>query len=709
MQRFIPVALCCAAVLAFGVVFVGLGTSLRAQAPAVQPVAVDPCAAPANKIVAENCRPGNRREEWDVNGGGDPEIQGFSTDISVNIGETVEFKIKTHSPRYRIDIYRMGWYGGSGARLIESIRPSATLPQAQPPCRVHTNFRFVDCGNWRVSASWQVPADGVSGVYVARLVREDDDPEPWQEFGFGLFPTHIPPEGPHAYGANGLGTLADTLEEKRASHIIFVVRDDAGRSDVLVQTADPTWVAFNRYGGSSLYGAWSAVDGLGAAKNDRSRAFMASYNRPNTNRDGEINDQFFSGEYPLVRWLERNGYDVSYFSGVDTDRRGEDIQDHKIFISGGHDAYWSNAQRMHVEAARDAGVHLAFMGGGVSMWKARYRQSLEGLQGSDTPYRTLASFRETVSHGKMDTQNGFGNKENLWTGTWRDPREFNPEGADPENALTGTINTVGSFRNDRLHVPAGYGQRRFWRNTEVAGLEDGEMSVFGRGVLGHEWDQDIDNGVRPSGLIRLSETTVDNVAYMQDWGSIYDSGSATHHLTLYRASSGALVFSAGSAQYSWGLDDLHTYWTRPDGGRVRHDLMGAVPAMQQATVNLLADMEVQPASLQPELMPAEASQDRTGPLAQIMVPSNGDAVGKVVTIEGTAVDQDGGVVSAVEVSTDGGTTWHPANGTETWRYEWQVPAGLTKSTILSRATDDSANLGAPSPGVSVRGPVARTW
>jgi hypothetical protein len=709
MQNCIRVVVCATTVFVLGMLLVGFGSGLRAEETAVQPTGADPCVAPGNKIVAENCRPGNRREEWDVNGGGDPEIQGFATDISVNIGETVEFKIKTHSPRYRIDIYRMGWYGGSGARLIESIRPSAMLPQAQPPCRVHRNFRFVDCGNWRVSASWQVPADGVSGVYVARLVREDDDPEPWQEFGFGLFPTHRPPEGPHAYGANGLGTLVDTLEEKRASHIIFVVRDDAGRSDVLVQTADPTWVAFNRYGGSNLYGAWSAVDGLGAAGNDRARAFMASYNRPNTNRDGDINDQFFSGEYPMVRWLERNGYDVSYFSGVDTDRRGEDIQDHKIFVSGGHDAYWSDAQRMHVEAARDAGVHLAFMGGGVSMWKTRYRPSLEGLQGSDTPYRTLVSFRETVSHGRMDTQNGFGNKEDLWTGTWRDPREFNPEGAHPENALTGTINTVGSFRNDRLHVPASYGQRRFWRNTEVAGLEDGEMSVFGRGVLGHEWDQDIDNGVRPSGLIRLSETTVDNVAYLQDWGSVYDSGSATHHLTLYRASSGALVFSAGSAQYSWGLDDLHTYWTRPDGGRVRHDLMGAVPAMQQATVNLLADMEVQPASLQPELMPAEASQDRTGPLAQIMVPSNGDAVGTVVTIEGTAVDQDGGVVSAVEVSTDGGITWHPANGTETWRYEWQVPPGLAKSTILSRATDDSANLGPLSPVVRVRGAVTQSW
>ena len=92
-----------------------------------------------------------------------------------------------------------------------------------------------------------------------------------------------------------------------------------------------------------------------------------------------------------------------------------------------------------------------------------------------------------------------------------------------------------------------------------------------------------------------------------------------------------------------------------------------------------------------------------------MVPSNGDAVGTVVTIEGTAVGQDGGVVSAVEVSTDGGITWHPANGTETWRYEWQVPPGLTKSTILSRATDDSANLGPLSSGVRVRGAVTQSW
>lgn len=676
---------------------IGPDASLRAQATAAQPAA-DPCAAPANRIVAENCLPGNPREEWDVNAQGDPEIQGFATDMSVNLGETVEFKVKTHSPSYRIDIYRMGWYGGNGARLIETIRPSVPLPQAQPDCRVHTNMRFVDCGNWRVSASWQVPADGVSGVYAARLVREDDEPEPWTVEGERGFPTDRPPTGPHAYGANGLGALRDALVEKRASHILFLVRDDAGGSDVLVQTADPTWVAHNRYGGASLYGSWSAVDGGGGGGDVRSRGYMASYNRPLTNRLGDLSEEFFSAEYPLVRWLERNGYDVSYFAGVDTDRRGEQLTDHRVFISAGHDAYWTRAQRENVEAARDAGVHLAFLGGGVSMWKSRY---LPSLAPSETPYRTLVSFRETVAHGKLDPQ------KELWTGTWRDPREFNPEGADPENALTGTIATVGAFRNDRLHIPASYGQRRFWRNTEVEQLEGEATAVFGRGVLGHEWDQDIDNGVRPAGLIRLSETTVDNVAYVQDWGSVYDSGSATHHLTMYRAPSGALVFSAGSVQYSWGLDDLHTYFTTPSG-RVRPDPMGAEPAIQQATVNLLADMGLQPASLQPELMGAEPSQDAAGPLAEIAEPRDGTAVRRTVRVAGTAVERGGGVVAAVEVSTDGGVTWHPANGTGQWHYEWTVPAGLSETVILSRAVDDSGNIGPTSSAVTVRGPKART-
>src|SRR3954466_7696779 len=150
-----------------------------AQAPAAQgvrPAAVNPCTAPANKVVAENCKPGNPRTDWDVNAEGDPTIQGFATEMSVNLGESVDFKIRSDASRYRIDVYRMGCYGGNGARLIQTIRPSAALPQAQPLC-ITAPQRLVDCGSWKTSASWRVPADAVSGGYVARLVGGDDAPQ----------------------------------------------------------------------------------------------------------------------------------------------------------------------------------------------------------------------------------------------------------------------------------------------------------------------------------------------------------------------------------------------------------------------------------------------------------------------------------------------------------------------------------------------------
>ncbi len=82
-----------------------------------------------------------------------------------------------------------------------------------------------------------------------------------------------------------------------------------------------------------------------------------SYNRPFTTRGSPVEDWLFNAEYPLVRWLERNGYDVSYSTDVDTDRRGTELLEHQVFISIGHDEYWSRGAREAVAAARDAGVH----------------------------------------------------------------------------------------------------------------------------------------------------------------------------------------------------------------------------------------------------------------------------------------------------------------------------------------------------------------
>ena len=136
--------------------------------------AVDPCApATFHAIACENTLPGSPQSEWDVSGEGSPSIQGFATDISVDQGGRVDFKVDTSSTDYRLDIYRLGWYGGDGARRVDTIQPSAALPQNQPACLNDPATGLIDCGNWSVSASWVVPSTAVSGVYIARLVRED--------------------------------------------------------------------------------------------------------------------------------------------------------------------------------------------------------------------------------------------------------------------------------------------------------------------------------------------------------------------------------------------------------------------------------------------------------------------------------------------------------------------------------------------------------
>src|SRR6185437_5776036 len=243
------------------------------------------CAPPANAIVAENCLPGNPQSEWDVSTGdaGDPSIQGFATDISVNRGGTVSFKIKTDARAYSINIYRMGYYAGMGARKVATIKPSAALPQTQPACLTNPAAGLVDCGNWAVSASWQVPASATSGIYFAHLIRTD--------------------------------TGGD-------SHIVFIVRNDSGRSAILFQTGDESWQAYNYYGGGSLYGPSSASFDL------NNRAFKVSYNRPFSTRSfgDESATWVFGSEYPMIRWLESNGYDVSYFTGVDAARSGSLIK-----------------------------------------------------------------------------------------------------------------------------------------------------------------------------------------------------------------------------------------------------------------------------------------------------------------------------------------------------------------------------------------------
>jgi hypothetical protein len=209
-------------------------------------------------------------------------------------------------------------------------------------------------------------------------------------------------------------------------------------------------------------------------------------------------------------------------------------------------------------------------------------------------------------------------------------------------------------------------------------------------VLGYEWDEDRDNGFRPPGAIKLSTTTVGVSQYLLDYGNTTGPGTATHNLTLYKAPSGALVFGAGTTRWSWGLDSDHI-----------NETSTVDPRMQQATVNLFADMGIQPDSLQAGIVRATASTDTTAPTSSIVTPTGGTSfpVGQTVTITGTASDT-GGRVGGVEVSVDNGTSWHPAAGRENWSYSWR-PATPGTAVIKSRATDDSLNTQTPGGGVTV--------
>lgn len=587
--------------------------------------AIDPCGVAGNKISCENSLPGSPPSEWDIAGAGDDDIQGFATDISVNVGSKVDFKIDTDASAYSVTIYRTGYYGGSGARRIATLSPTASLPQHQPQCITELSTELYDCGNWGVSASWNVPATAVSGVYIALLRRPD--------------------------------TGGD-------SHITFIVRDDSSTSAIVAQTSDPTWHAYNTYGGSSFYRG-----------GNNGRAYKLSYNRPFATRAGtEARDFYFGAEYPMVRFMEKNGYDVSYIAGVDTDRRGGQLTNHKVFLSMGHDEYWSKAQRANVEAARDAGVNLMFLSGNEAYWRTRYEPSSDS---SHTAYRTLTSYKETWANEKLDPSTE-------WTGTWRDPR-FAPTdkgGGLPENALTGTL-YMANYSDLPVTVSAAEGKLRLWRSSGLQSMPAGAKTELAPHTVGYESNEDLDNGSRPQGLIRLSTTTGPTPEYLQDFGNTVAPGSTTHHLTMYRAPSGALVFSAGSVQWTWGLDAVH------DG-----DGAAADPRMQQAQVNLFADMDAQPTTLDPALTTATKSTDTTKPTTTISTPASNATItnGTAATVTGTAADS-GGVVAGVEVSTDDGATWHPATGTTSWSYSY-TQHGSAAVTLKARAIDDSANIGA---------------
>ena len=360
-------------------------------------------------------------------------------------------------------------------------------------------------------------------------------------------------------------------------------------------------------------------------------------------------DFVFNAEYPMVRFLEANGYDVSYIAGADTDRRGALLRNHKVFLSVGHDEYWSGRQRANVEAARDAGVNLAFFSGNEVFWKTRWENSVDG-SGTAVPHAGLATRRPTRTRSSTrrsaDLDRHLARPAVQPAGRRRPPGERADRhglqgqraapstcGSRPPTARcgSGADTSVATLRR-RRHRHAGHR-----RPSATSGTRTPTTALRPGGPdpdVHHDRDRR-----RGAAGPRVAPTA---------------TGTATHNLTLYRAPSGALVFGAGTVQWSWGLDSNH------DRGS------GAASApMRQATVNLFADMGAQPATLQSGLVAADRrppTRSARRPRSPRRPPARPSRPARPVTITGTATDTGGGVVGGVEVSTDGGATWHPATG-----------------------------------------------
>lgn len=421
-------------------------------------------------------------------------ISGYADATSVNIGESIHLMVSTGTDglTYRLEVFRMGWYSGAGARRMASVDGlvgrahgywHVGLPTvaACPTCEVHSATGLVDV-HWPPAYTLSIPNDWASGVYMVKLTAGRDD---------------------------ALGDEA---------YIQFVVRDDARHSDLLVQLPANTYQAYNQWGGASLYK--SARHGVLHADGSLS-AVKVSFNRPYA---GLRPDSLYL-DVELIRFLERNGYDVTYTTSVDVDANPDSLLNHRAFLSSGHDEYWTRAMRAAATRALDHGVSLGFFGGNDVYWQARYEADAQA-----NPRRVLVMYREA----KLDPMAAI------------DPanatvRFIDPPVNQPQNSLTGTI--FGGIIEHPLGVPWVVADTAPSELLARTGLKPGDAV---EALAGKECDSTADNGFQPAGLVVIAASPM----------TTKEGNLITCNSTWYRAASGARVFNAGTLSWNGDLDQF---------------------------------------------------------------------------------------------------------------------------------------------------------
>ena len=506
-------------------------------------------------------------------------IDGYTPEQSVDPGGQVSLRVGTAAGlRYRVEVFRLGWYGGVGARRVACL-PSCTGDRAgvvqQAPPAPDPTTGMVRAG-WGVTDTIDVGDDWVSGYHLVQLVLTS---------------------GPDA------GT---------ARWVPFIVRPPAGStSKVLVQVPVNTWLAYNGWGGKSVYDNKSTGG---------QRGNHVSFERPYW--AGQYH--FLDHEYQLVRFLEREGYDLAYVTDVDVHRNPAQIRDHRLMMLAGHGEYWTRSMRDNLDAARDVGVNIASMGANTAYWQVRYADG----------EHTMISYKSTADPTPDPAD---------------DTIRFRELGR-PECELLGVQYDESwsvDARERQFGVVSGSLGDPWFQGTSFTG------GATVHNTVGYEWDF-IAPGCNHPPLTTL---------FHWDDGP---GGAAPADAVRYTAPSGAKVFSAGSMQFSWGLDS----WRAPDGWTQTQDTR-----LQAFMRNVMTDLT---AGGTPP--PPPPNQD---PQASFSVAPATPAPGQTVAFTDTSSDVDGSVVArAWDLDDDG--QFDDGTGTTASR---SFPAAGSYVVRL-RATDD---------------------
>ncbi|WP_193195812.1 N,N-dimethylformamidase beta subunit family domain-containing protein [Nostoc sp. MG11] len=501
------------------------GVVVTATVAGIGSIAFSASATPANPnpIYFENLNPGTTN--WKLVNRGDGEIAGYASATSVNKGESLDIKVSLgQAGQFTIDVYRLGYYGGTGGRLMASSGSLTGGPQS--PCSIDNDTRLVEC-NWTTSYVLQVGNNWTSGLYVAKLT-------------------------------NQAGIVA---------HVWFVVRDDSSTADILFQSSVSTVLAYNATGGYSVYNSHSIGE---------NRAYKVSYDRPFSQATSAFDNQAgtpLRWEYNMVRWLESQGYDVTYTDNMRVHTHGQSLLNHKVFLSVGHDEYWSKEIRDAVEAARNGGTNLGFFSANTCYWRVRFESSTPAA-GQVRPNRVMACYKQAWDLDPVAIQQGPSAATNKFRSI---------QNQRPENALLGVM-----YGSD---FPETYGGANFvvtnsgdpyYANT---GLQNGDQLTL---LVGYEWDFIVNNGSAPPGLVTLSQSPVTPSALLPNFDEPPGEQALPANQDFTKSHSarytigGAKVFASGSIQWAWGLDSADVNPTRED---IR---------VKQITVNILADMGAKP-------------------------------------------------------------------------------------------------------------------